>query len=267
MEIMLLGSALVMLVIIERIPALRFESAAIFRRFAGTDLIYLVTGGLALSTAARALAGRGAISLGVPSLAAMMPPIALFATSLLLYDLGAFVAHILLHRVDALWRLHKVHHSSQTLDWLATFRAHILEHALRHSLSPVLLILLGFPLTTVGLVAAMYAAWAAFNHANVKLRLRFLEPILITPRLHRLHHVPSSSTRNFGTIFSIWDRLCGTLLTASDAPLGPLGIPDERETYPQTWAAQLIEPFRRAPEVAVAMTGDGSGTRQVAIRA
>jgi len=179
-----------------------------------------------------------------PALHALPAPLAL-GIAIVLYDLGAYASHLLLHRVDSLWRLHEVHHSSPTLDWIATFRGHVGEHALRHLLSPALLLLAGFPVACVALATAIYTAWAAFVHANLRIRLRFLGPQLITPRLHRLHHVPGTSGRNLGTIFSLWDRMRGTLVTDPAAPLGPLGVPGREASYPQAWLAQLVEPFRR----------------------
>ena len=167
--------------------------------------------------------------------------------AIIVHDLGGYGSHILLHRSAALWELHKVHHSSRTLDWLATFRAHILEHALRHFLSPVLLILLGFPLSAVGIASVVLAVWAALVHANLGVSWRWLDLIFITPRLHRLHHVPATSTHNLGVFLSIWDRLRGTLETNPTAPLQPTGVPGAVETYPQTWPRQLLEPFRRRP--------------------
>jgi lathosterol oxidase len=51
--------------------------------------------------------------------------------------------HLSLHRFEALWQLHEVHHSSPALDWLATFRSHLLEQALRHFATPLLLVAVG----------------------------------------------------------------------------------------------------------------------------
>jgi len=81
---------------------------------------------------------------------------------------GTTVAHWLLHRVDFLWELHKVHHSSPTLDWLATFRSHVIEQALRRLIAPVLLIVAGFSTDAVVLAGSLFYAWAAFNHANLR---------------------------------------------------------------------------------------------------
>src|SRR5262249_24736250 len=132
-------------------------------------------------------------SWGIPRLASLnlsmwiTVPLALVAI-----DLGNYAAHFLLHRYEALWEFHKVHHSSHMLDWLATFRSHLLEQVLRRLIAPALLIILGFPLKAMVLAGGLFTAWTMLNHSNLKLNLRFLEPILITPRLHRLHHIPET---------------------------------------------------------------------------
>jgi lathosterol oxidase len=192
-------------------------------------------------------AGSGALGkLGLPRLSSAALP--LWATTLLtlvLLDLGNYVAHSMLHRFDALWEFHKVHHSSPTLDWLATFRFHVVEQVVRRLVAPLFLIPCGVPLAAVAIAGAALQAWGIFNHSNLLVNLRFLEPLLITPRLHHLHHVPSSSGRNLGTVFSVWDRLVGRLETTAVAPDIELGPPGEASTYPQGFVNQMAEPFRR----------------------
>jgi len=238
MEITILAAAIVVLLVIERLPALRFTPLPVRRPHAGSDFFYLLTSGVALSLIAQRLAIR---------FAAPQHPfatgLALAGCSLVLFDLGSYLSHRLLHRLAFLWEVHKVHHSSRNLDWLATFRGHLVEHSIRQLLSPVFLIALGMPLTVVGLTAAIHGAWSAFSHANFAPRLRYLDWLLVTPRLHRLHHHVDSCEKNFGVMLSLWDRIAGTLTTAPAS--GPLGVPDEVDTYPQTWARQLVEPFRR----------------------
>jgi sterol desaturase/sphingolipid hydroxylase (fatty acid hydroxylase superfamily) len=239
-----LATTVLGLAALERFRAARFQAAPLVRPYFLTDVFYLVTGTVALGLTFRAaaLALRGALS---PWLPATLPLGLAAPLAVVLYDLGAYASHLLLHRVDALWRLHKVHHSSRTLDWLATFRGHVLEHALRHVASAVFLVLFGFPAPAVAVAAAVYGAWATFVHANVRFELRVLEPLLVTPRLHRLHHAGGTSRANLGTLFSLWDRLGGRLVTDPQAPLEPLGVPGERDTYPQRWLPQLLAPFRR----------------------
>jgi sterol desaturase/sphingolipid hydroxylase (fatty acid hydroxylase superfamily) len=260
MEFSILFMVVSVLLLLERVPRLRCEALPLVRRYAGTDMIYLLSSGILLSLAARDLAGR--LLAPERGFAASLP---LYAGAFVLFDAGAYVSHRLLHRVGALWALHKVHHSSRSLDWLATFRGHILEHGIRQLFSPVLLIAAGVPLTVVGPTAALHAAWAAFVHSNLAPRLRWLDPICITPRLHRLHHVAATCDRNFGTVFSAWDRLSGTLLTDTAAGSGgPLGVPGQIDTYPQTWGAQLVEPLRellRPPPALIRRNAGAPGRR------
>lgn len=240
MEVLILLAAVSLLLVLERVPHLRFLPLPVARPYAGTDLVYLLTSGIALSFAARGLGGQFLAPATSFTFSA-----ALVVCTFVLYDFGAYVSHRLLHRIDALWELHKVHHSSRELDWLATFRGHILEHVIRQALSPLFLIAAGVPIAVVGVTGAAHAAWAAFGHSNFRPRIRFLDWLLITPRLHRAHHVAAACERNFGTVLSVWDRLAGTLQTDTEASAGPLGVPAEIETYPQTWSVQLVEPLRR----------------------
>jgi len=245
MDLLFFGAGLLILTIAERMSWLQFQPSSLFRPFFVSDLFYLATGGILLSLMMRdqALPWAGVFSESLQRTLADAPFILMVSIAIIFHDLGGYGSHLLLHRINALWELHKVHHSSRTLDWLATFRAHILEHTLRHFLSPVLLILLGFPLAAVGIASVVLAAWAALVHANLGVSWHWLEPILITSRLHRLHHVPATSERNFGVFFSVWDRLRGTLETNPTAPLQPTGVPGAVNTYPQTWPRQLVEPF------------------------
>jgi sterol desaturase/sphingolipid hydroxylase (fatty acid hydroxylase superfamily) len=89
----------------------------------------------------------------------------------------------------------------------------------------------------------VYVAFALFEHSNLAIAPRWFEQVFITPRLHRSHHVPSTSQRNFGTIFSFWDRALGTL-TRRDTRLDEvLGVPGELDTYPQRFIAAAREPL------------------------
>ena len=77
------------------------------------------------------LARLDAVALDRPLLAGVGDRRARFvadiAVGLLLFELGGYAYHRLAHAVPALWRLHEIHHSSETMDWLASFRQHPLE--------------------------------------------------------------------------------------------------------------------------------------------
>lgn len=240
----MIGVFATVLVVLERLPATRFRAASLPRRYLGTDVVYLLTGFVALGWlgSAGVHAATEVVATALPW--SSLPFLAQVLLALVAIDLGNYAAHWLLHRSDVLWEFHKAHHSSLHLDWMATFRSHLVEQLLRRVLAPVLLVATGCPMSVVGPAAGIFFAWAMLNHANVRLPLGLLEPVLVTPRLHRVHHLPGTAERNLGTVFTCWDRLRGTFVVADPAPGTPFGLPIERESYPQDWMRQLVEPCR-----------------------
>ena len=231
--------------LLERRRSLQVVAAPLLRPYTATDLTCLALTVFALGLAIRGLTLFFVAGLGVaiPRLPKLPAPWVL-AGSFLTFDLGAYACHRLLHTSERTWRFHRAHHSSPLLDWLAAYRAHGVEHALRHLASPAFCLLLGFPTWAVAVASTIEAAWAAFNHANLDLDLGPLEKLFMTPSLHRIHHVPASSDRNFGAVLQVWDRLFGTFSDGRVAATAVLGLGDQQDDYPQTWGAQLIEPWR-----------------------
>lgn len=250
MKFLILAATILAVVVLERTARFRFRDARFFRDYFTSDLVYLASalGIAAWLTAAyhEPLTAWADANLPIPRIASINLPLWMSVPlAAMLVDLGHFVAHFLMHRSDALWQLHKVHHSSHTVDWLATFRSHVGEQILRNVLGPLFLIVLGFPITVAALGVGVHAAFAVFNHSNTRLNLRMLEAVFITPRLHRMHHVPGVMfQKNFGTVITLWDRIAGTY-DRRELDSEEYGVPDEVHTYPQTWGPQFLEPFRR----------------------
>ena len=246
--------AATLVALMERHPRVKLRAQSFFRKFFVTDVFYLLTGfvaggslGVAYFTHASEFVGN---VLFVPRLTSLSLPLWLVVIlALLALDVGNYATHYCLHRFDALWEFHKIHHSSRELDWLATFRSHIGEQILRRLLAPVLLILFGFPLKGVLIAGAIFIAWGVLNHANLSLNMRVLEPVLITPRLHRVHHLSHAPANNLGTFFTFWDRLRGTLDVAEYSAECELG--NGEPNYPQTWLHQFFKPLRRVVSPAV----------------
>ena len=248
MNLIILGAAALVLAVLEQVPRLRFRKSRLFRRFFVTDLIYLLTGYLAPASLSLAyiIVGSGFVgkTIGLPRFGDLglsmwiTLPLALVAL-----DLGQYTAHYLMHRYDFLWEFHKIHHSSPTIDWLATFRSHFVEQLLRRIAGPLLLILSGFPVSASLIASGVFIVWAEFNHSNLKLNLRFLEPIVISPRLHKIHHVHRTSEQNLGTLFTFWDRIRGTFI--SEGPSEGAVFGNGEPNYPQAWTTQLVEPILR----------------------
>lgn len=89
-----------------------------------------------------------------------------------------------------------------------------------------------FPYPSAYYIALVHGAFQLANqhylHSNLWVPFsRYLEYVLITPRVHFVHH---SRTRaycdsNYGFIFSVWDRLFGTYTDPDCVPINdPLGL-------------------------------------------
>lgn len=229
---------------LERLPALRFRVLSSPRPYLATDVAWY---GLAVvATAISVFVFRPVlVKLAVPSISRAivhLPLPAKLGLGLVVFDFVSFWVHVGLHKSDVLWNVHKVHHSALELDGFATTRTHMLENLLRFVPPQAVLFLMGLPPTVVAPTVAIAAIYGVSNHSNLDPRLGWVEAVFVTPRLHRRHHVPATTQHNFGAIFTIWDRLFGTLLRVDTAPDERFGVPGEVDTYPQRFWSAFRQP-------------------------
>ena len=229
----------------ERRPSLRFRTLSTPRRFLATDLGWY---GIAiLATALSVFIVRPVIVHVAPSFARdavnRLPFEAKLLFGLVAFDLVSFLVHRALHRYDLLWNIHKIHHSSLELDGFAATRAHMVENMVRFLPGQMLLFLVGMPVTVVALSVSIAAIYGISNHSNLGIDLRWIEAVFVTPRLHRRHHVPATTQKNYGTIFTVWDRLFGSLVRADTAAHERFGVPGEIDTYPQRLPSAFRQPL------------------------
>ena len=232
--------------VVERVPGLRFRPLAFRRAFLGTDLAWY---GMAIAmTAVSVFVLRPLLDgLQIAALAervGALPGMARFALAVLVFDLISYGVHRGLHRSDLLWSIHKVHHSTLQLDALATTRTHMLENLLRFMPGQLVLFLIGIPAAQIAPTVALAAAYGIVDHSNLGVNARRVEGMLVTPRLHRRHHVPETSDKNFGAMFTIWDRLFGSFIAVDTLPDERFGCPGEIDTYPQRFAQSVLQPQR-----------------------
>ncbi len=138
-----------------------------------------------------------------------------FVIGFAVVDLTAYISHRTFHATAPLWRVHRVHHSETDLDLTTGLRFHPVEALFVQGLLLAVIAVLGLPPAAVALAGLTIIIQNFLTHANLRVpdfAERWLGLLIITPGMHRLHHsenVPEQNT-NFGTIFSIWDRLFGT---------------------------------------------------------
>jgi sterol desaturase/sphingolipid hydroxylase (fatty acid hydroxylase superfamily) len=109
-----------------------------------------------------------------------------------------------------------VHHADTSVDVSTSLRNHPLELLLTIPASALVILILGAPVSVVVAVQSILVAGAIWEHADVVLPKRLdraLALLLVTPRLHRLHHSPDRGNHdsNYGNSLTLWDRLFGTL--------------------------------------------------------
>jgi sterol desaturase/sphingolipid hydroxylase (fatty acid hydroxylase superfamily) len=155
-------------------------------------------------------------------------------SGLLLFELASYLYHRLAHRVPWLWRLHEVHHSSQTMDWLASFRQHPLEILLQTLAQNGPLVLLGIPLGAHATVLMLLKLNTVFVHANIRVPAGPWTEVVATPAFHHRHHQRAGDTRNYASLFPFIDRLFGTYCGDVATEFGPA------ETGPQGFLELLL---------------------------
>lgn len=185
------------------------------------------------------------LGLGLANLIAM-PWITVLALMLLLDSFAAYWAHRLMHAVPLLWRVHRVHHADTLVDVSTSLRNHPLELVVTVPTSSCVVLLIGAPASVVATAQTLFIATTIWQHADVPLPEWLdtaLARLMITPRLHRLHHHPERKIHdsNFGDSFTIWDAIFGTLnLSRGRQPVGLAG----RGIHADHLLAQIVSPLR-----------------------
>jgi sterol desaturase/sphingolipid hydroxylase (fatty acid hydroxylase superfamily) len=172
-----------------------------------------------------------------------LPPFAQALMMLVLADFIGYWMHRLFHG-RRLWKFHAVHHSSTTLDWLSSVRAHPVNELVSRLATTLPLLALGFAPSAALWVAPVFALFAILLHANLDWDFGPLRCVVASPVFHRWHHStdPGAQDVNFAGLFPLWDILFGTY----HMPRGR--VPERFGTdtpVPDGLFAQLAYPFRR----------------------
>jgi len=146
-------------------------------------------------------------------------PLWLYALiGLLLLDLiGAYLVHLVEHKVKFLWRFHLIHHTDTWVDTTSGNRHHPGESVIRFVFTTLGVIIVGSPMWMVFMYQTISVVSTQFTHANISIPKKldaFLSYFIVSPNMHKVHHhykLPYTDS-NYGNIFSVWDRLFGTFM-------------------------------------------------------
>jgi sterol desaturase/sphingolipid hydroxylase (fatty acid hydroxylase superfamily) len=180
---------------------------------------------------------------------------------LVVTDFANFLNHGLHHKVPFLWRFHAVHHSAEVLTPLTLYRKHPLYDGVKTLIEALVvgvfqgLMVFAFAhkleVWTLAGINGLFALFLLFGshlrHSHVWWDWGALDHVLISPALHQLHHSDDPAHEgNYGSIFSVWDGLCGTLVRPQGRPTLRFGLYHRAPAHEGLIDA-LLRPFRSSP--------------------
>ena len=189
-------------------------------------------------------------------------------------DFTRYLLHRMMHRIPALWSLHRLHHSAEVMTPLTVYRLHPLEsllYTLRSVLTQGVVVGVYFYAFGIGIAAWELAgvnvltflfnmAGANLRHSHVWIGYGWLERLLVSPAQHQIHHSldPHHHDRNFGSFLAIWDGLFGSLTLSRDERVSGFGLTNgnPHQTLLDAWREPLLAMLRLLP----------SGIRRYAIK-
>jgi sterol desaturase/sphingolipid hydroxylase (fatty acid hydroxylase superfamily) len=183
-----------------------------------------------------------------------------------LMDYTLYLWHVLMHRSLTLWRLHLPHHVDLDLDASTALRFHFSELVVSAAWR-------AGQVALIGVSAPAYSAWQKllmfsilFHHSNVELPIeleRWLSRIIVTPRLHGIHHsiIRDETDSNWSSGLTLWDWLHGTLKLNVPQQAITIGVPAYRRSEQVSLPKIIAMPFASQPP-SWQLPGDGEPLRE-----
>ena len=243
----LLGSTLIF-IFVEKLFPLR-KTQPVFRAEWQTDFHHFIVNHmmvgfvlLAVNLLVHKLFGWAAKD-GVQAWVRDLPFVAALLLIVLVADLVQYWTHRAYHEVPVLWRLHAVHHSVKSMDWMAGSRQHIIELIITRTLVLAPIFVLGFSKEVIDAYIVIVGFQAVFNHANVSVRLGPLRYVIVTPNFHHWHHAQDDEAidKNYAAHFAFLDHLFGTAVQSDRAWPAQYGVVGDY--VPNGFCKQLLFPF------------------------
>ncbi len=174
------------------------------------------------------------------------------AAAVLMQDFTTFYFHYLMHVVKPMWEVHKAHHGAEFLIPITDARTHPLQTVVSHAVSIVpagslvgaVVYAYGMPITDNWMIGrSVYAmldicSFVFLRHSHIYLSYGWLERYLLSPAQHQIHHSQEEPhwDKNFGLLFSFWDRMFGTIVYSRQGDRFRLGLHGEPEgSYDSLW--------------------------------
>ena len=175
------------------------------------------------------------------------------AVSLVLLDYTLWIWHWVNHRVPFFWRFHSVHHVDRDLDASTALRFHFGELGLSVGFRALQIVAIGADPLSVAVWQILLFLSILFHHSNTRLPValeRILVRIVVTPRMHGIHHSDheNETNSNWSSLLSVWDYLHGTIRLDVPQKSVSIGVPAFDDPEKVTLGKILAMPFRRWKE-------------------
>jgi sterol desaturase/sphingolipid hydroxylase (fatty acid hydroxylase superfamily) len=182
----------------------------------------------------------------VPAIGPALEILAMIFVPLVLHDAWFYWSHRLEHRIRVLWAFHRIHHSDERMNTATWGRDHFLQNSWRTFFSIFTLgLIVDLDLTEAG-KAALYSglflmALSMFYHSAIRVRLPWLDRVLVTPQVHRIHHAvdPVYHNKNFADVLPIFDIIFGTYHRPASDEFPGTGLGPKFPAPPSLWSAQF----------------------------
>lgn len=142
--------------------------------------------------------------------------------------------HRLGHEVNFFWAAHIVHHHSEEFNLTAAARITTFQAIIRTGFWCILPFL-GFHPKMVITMLLVHGAYSFFTHTQVIGRIKWLEYVFVTPSVHGVHHASDEKylDKNYGDMFTFWDRMFGTFQEEEEKP--KYGLTHPLKSYSFLW--------------------------------
>lgn len=142
--------------------------------------------------------------------------------------------HRLGHEVNFFWAAHIVHHHSEEFNFTAAARITTFQAIIRTGFWCILPFL-GFHPKMVITMLIVHGAYSFFTHTQVIGRIKWLEYAFVTPSVHGVHHASDEKylDKNYGDMFTFWDRMFGTFQEEEEKP--KYGLTHPLKSYSFLW--------------------------------
>lgn len=168
--------------------------------------------------------------------------------AVLLLDYTLYIWHVLTHKNQFLWRFHRVHHADLDLTASTAIRFHFGEISISVLFRAGQILLIGVSPEALKIWQNLLFISIFFHHSNLRLPKDFeekLEKIIVSPRLHGIHHSENQSQMdsNWSSGLSIWDKIHGTFQNDIEENTFRIGVKGFENSEEVSLPKMLIEPF------------------------